>query len=293
MNNIFISTGGVINQPAIDTAKQFYHHEIRAVELSGGVFLDNQVDEIISLSNDYKFQIHNYFPPPKIPFVFNLATSDRVLLKRSMEHVRSAMKLSVAVGRPVYSFHAGFRINPKISELGMPLSESILRDYHSAFEQFVDSVLILAEEAKMQGVTLLIENNVLSKVNLERFSENPLLLTTPDEICSFMDRMPGNVGLLLDLAHLKVSGKSLGFDLVEAHEALRKWIKGYHLSDNDGTEDSNLPISEDSWFWEVINPTLDYYSLEVYRVEIDELVNQYHLVKNKLIELGSRIKGDK
>lgn len=285
MNTVFISTGGIRAKSATETARDFFSHGISAVELSGGAFSATQKDEIFSLRNDVLLQVHNYFPPPSQPFVFNLASSDSVLLDRSVQHVRRAMRLSVAVGRPVYSFHAGFRINPKVSELGLPFGPNVLRERFSAMQQFGESVLLLAEEARREGVTLLIENNVLNAVNMARFGEDPLLLTNPDEIVVFMREMPVNVGLLLDVAHLKVSGVTLGFDPVDAHTKVMPWIRGYHLSDNDGTEDSNQAVASDSWFWDVIESGLDYYSLEVYQVPLSGLVSQYELVKNKLTEI--------
>jgi sugar phosphate isomerase/epimerase len=282
MNTVFVSTGGIREKSAIDTARSLFKQGISAVELSGGAFLENQIDEILLLKNDITFQVHNYFPPPRQPFVFNLASSDPVLLQQSIEHVRSAVRLSAAVGRPVYSFHAGFRINPKVSELGQSLGNSTLRDRNSSLQEFGESVLLLAEEARSEGVTLLIENNVLNIRNFYTFGEDPLLLANPDEIRTFMNEMPVNVGLLLDVAHLKVSGVTLGFNLINAHKMLMPWIRGYHLSDNDGTDDSNQIVTKDSWFWEVIKPGLDYYSLEVYNVPFQELVTQYELVKIQL-----------
>jgi sugar phosphate isomerase/epimerase len=281
---IFISTGGISAKSAAETATDLYQNGIPAVELSGGAYSATYETDLLALSKDLVFQVHNYFPPPAQPFVFNLASSDLALTERSVQHVREAMRLAVALGRPVYSFHAGFRINPRVAELGQPLSRHGLRDRASAFEQFAEKVLLLAEEARREGLTLLVENNVLNAVNRATFGEDPLLLTHPDEIVSFMGRMPSNVGLLLDVAHLKVSARSLGFDPVAAHAQVKPWIRGYHLSDNDGTADTNERVTADSWFWEVIEPGLDYYTLEVYRVSSLELAKQYELVKARLAD---------
>ena len=281
---IFISTGGVSTKTASETAIDLCQHGIPKVELSGGAYSSTYEADLLALRKDLVFQVHNYFPPPAQPFVFNLASSDPAVTERSVQQVREAMRLAVALDRPVYSFHAGFRINPQVSELGQPLGRHVLRDRTSALEQFVEKVLLLAEEARREGVTLLVENNVLSGVNMARFGEDPLLLTNPDEIVTFMKRMPSNVGLLLDVAHLKVSARSLGFNLVNAHALVKPWIQGYHLSDNDGTEDSNEIVRSDSWFWDVINPGLDYYTLEVYLTSSAELAKQYEFVKTRLAE---------
>jgi sugar phosphate isomerase/epimerase len=281
---IFISTGGIRATSAAETAMYFFQHGISGVELSGGAYSVTYEADLLALRKDLVLQVHNYFPPPAQPFVFNLASSDPALTERSVQHVREAMRLAVALGRPVYSFHAGFRINPRVAELGQPLGRHVLRDRTLALEQFGEKVLLLAEEARREGVTLLVENNVLNAVNMATFGEDPLLLTHPDEIATFMANMPFNVGVLLDVAHLKVSARSLGFDPVAAHAQVKPWIQGYHLSDNDGTADTNEIVTADSWFWEVIEPGLDYYTLEVYRVSSAELAKQFELVKARLAE---------
>lgn len=279
---IFISTGGHYQKTAIETALDYYNHGILAVELSGGAFIKNLIPEIKRLPVELKLQIHNYFPPPASPFVFNLASENPNISKLSFEHVSGAIKLAAAISRPVYSFHAGFRIDPQVNELGRRLVQRPLLGRAKALEIFTDRLICLAEEARREGVTLLVENNVINKRNLSSFGEDPLLLTQPDEISFFMGNMPSNVGLLLDVAHLKVSGSAHGFDYVCAHKQLRPWIKAYHLSDNDGSVDSNHAVYEESWFWDDLVKGLDYYSLEVYGVTTPELVIQRDLASVKL-----------
>jgi sugar phosphate isomerase/epimerase len=283
---IFVSTGGISKQSAAETAIDFYSNGIPGVELSGGAFSPTYEADLIALKKKLVLQVHNYYPPPAEPFVFNLASADLVLAERSFQHVRNSIRLAVKLGRPVYSFHAGFRLNPRVAELGRPLETRVLRDRKSAFNQFAERVLLLAEEARREGVKLLIENNVLNVANKAKFGEDPLLLTNPKEIVDLMGVMPSNVGVLLDVAHLKVSARTLGFDPVAAHEQLKPWIQGYHLSDNDGTADTNEPVTPDSWFWKIIKPGLDYYSLEVYRVSLAELASQYQFVK-KILDVKS------
>ena len=281
---IYISTGGHYRQTAVETALDYYQNGILGIELSGGAYSKTYFHDLKALPAQLQFQVHNYFPPPASPFVFNLASDAADISKLSIEHVRSAIRLAVALRRPVYSFHAGFRINPRVNELGRNLALCPLLDRTRALEIFGEHLTFLAEEALREGVTLLIENNVINKVNLASFGEDPLLLTQPDEISAFMRKVPSNVGLLLDVAHLKVSANALGFDLVAAHKQLQPWIKAYHLSDNDGSSDSNNAVSEESWFWDDLIRGLDYYSLEVYRTPTLELVVQRDLVAKRLAE---------
>jgi sugar phosphate isomerase/epimerase len=285
---IFVSTGGERLKTAFETASYFIENEIYGVELSGGKFSPTYLEDLLSLSRHAKLQVHNYFPPPADSFVLNLASADPLILKNSISHVKRAIQLAVLLDRPVYSFHAGFRINPKVKDLGGELGQSKLTDRAIALEIFGDSILSLSEEARREGVSLLIENNVLSKANLLAFGQDPLLLTAPGEISTFMKDLPLNVGLLLDVAHLKVSGKTLGFNLIEAHESLRSWIRGYHLSDNDGLEDSNEPVNENSWFWHCLNSEIDNITLEVYGRDAKFLLDQQKLVTKKINDLVAR-----
>ena len=62
-----------------------------------------------------------------------------------------------------------------------------------------------------------------------------------------------------------------------AHEKLKRWVKAYHLSDNDGSADTNHPVTENSWFWKHIVRGLNYYSLEVYRQSYPFLKEQCKL----------------
>jgi sugar phosphate isomerase/epimerase len=197
---------------------------------------------------------------------------------------RNAIQISSGLERSIYSFHAGFRINPRANELGGKLVARQLMSRRLAIEIFIERVLLLAKEAESMGVRLMIENNVITQSNFNRFGEDPLLFTCPDEIFAVMKEMPKNVGLLLDVAHLKVSANTLDFDLINGHEKLKPWIKGYHLSDNSGDIDSNEQVTSASWFWKYLVRNLDFYTLEVYGATDIELYAQYLLTKEMLAE---------
>ena len=279
---IFLSTGGERHQKAAKTALKYYELGINCVELSGGAYSSTCELDLMALPSGIHLQVHNYFPPPETPFVFNLASNDREIAARSVAHVRNAIRMAILLRRPIYSFHAGFRMNPAVSELGVRLVRHNLLARNVALNIFGERVQALAEEARREGVTLLVENNVINKLNFETYGEDPLLLTDPDEIEFFMTRVPSNVGLLLDVAHLKVSAKTKNFDIVSAHEKVKRWIKGYHLSDNDGDADTNDPVSEHSWFWNYLQKGLNYYSLEVYRQPMSRLSEQRALTETIL-----------
>ena len=261
---IYVSTGGFGKQSAWQTVADFHQAGISEIELSGGKYDRENLSRLFQFKSIVAFQVHNYFPPPKVPFVFNLASLDRDIAKQSNRHVQKAMACAVDLGRTIYSFHAGFLVDPKVDELGKNFGSQSLYDRKESIKAFIDRVHLLSEIAEKLGVELLIENNVLSATNFKSFSSNPFLMASADECVSVMRDTPANVNLLVDVAHLKVSANSLNFDPVDFLEQTNPWTMAYHLSDNDGLSDSNAPFTDDSWFWPYLKRNLNYYSVEVY-----------------------------
>jgi len=284
----FISTGGHYNQPAWKTSEKFYKFGLQGVELSGGAHDQDQLYKLKELSKKITFQIHNYFPPPETPFVFNLASLDQDVGLKSQRHVITAIQWAFELGRPVYSFHAGFLLDPRVSELGKKIESRYLFDHRNSMQVFLERVNYLAEYALELGVDLLIENNVLSNNNFMEFNQLPFLMLTADECVYVMQNTPSNVNLLVDVAHLKVTANSLKFSPVEFLVQCNKWIQAYHLSDNDGKSDSNEIMTERSWFWPYLKSDLDYYSLEIYNVSPSILSQQDNLLVQMLGKIDAK-----
>ena len=214
--------------------------------------------------------------------MINLGSLDPEIGERSVAHVKQALEWCKVLGGDRYSFHAGFLLDPKVDELGRRIINRNLFDREACIETFVARVSELAETAQESGISLMVENNVLSARNAIEFAINPLLMSDPDEGRIIMAMMPENVGLLVDVAHLKVSAKSLGFDPGGMFDQCRDRIAGYHLSDNDGLEDSNQPFTENAWFWPYLMPDVGYYTVEVYGQSPAQLLQQVKLVKSRL-----------
>ena len=66
------------------------------------------------------------------------------------------------------------------------------------------------------------------------------------ECKKIITKTPKNVKLLVDVAHLKVSAKSLKFDTEKFFNDCNDLIGGYHLSDNDGLSDIYLTRQKDA-----------------------------------------------
>ena len=62
---------------------------------------------------------------------------------------------------------------------------------------------------------------------------------------------------------------------------LKPYIKGYHLSDNNGLRDSNKEFTTKSWFYDKLKKNVKYISIEVYTKNIKKLKSLQNLIKKK------------
>jgi len=236
---------------------------VSSIELSGGVphrGIERSIEELRAYA---RLQLHNYFPPADPPFVFNLASPVDYLRDRTIQSMTRALELSARIGAERYSIHAGFLVDPPVTYLGASWQSLERTDVREAQRLFIDSVLKLREVASRVGVRLLIENNVLTAGTKNQCGDDVLLMATGEQITAIMERLPDDVGLLMDVAHLKVTATTLGLDPLEELDLVSAHTAGYHLSDNDGFADTNGPVTRESWFWSALKPTAGFVTLEV------------------------------
>jgi sugar phosphate isomerase/epimerase len=279
---IYISTGGIKNKNASKFSEELVSYGINEIELSGGLHSESLLDDLLILSTKINFQIHNYFPPPEKPFVLNLGSLDPEVGMKSYNHIVKALEWCSILGCDHYSFHAGFLLDPGVHELGKKIVDRDLYDRDKSKEIFVSRVKNLHEIAKNSDITLMIENNVLSNNNSLEFKSNPLLMCAPEECNEVLNNLPEDIKLLIDVAHLKVSANSLNFNPEKMFHMCENRIGGYHLSDNNGLSDTNQAFNSKSWFWNYLNPLIDYISIEVYSSDFNLLLDQKKLTELKL-----------
>lgn len=277
----YVSTGGIKDKTCIETAKILYEEMgVSCIELSGGIYDPDFERNLIRLKNSgCEITLHNYIPFKRDSYVINLASNNEKVIKQTVCHVKKALEYSSLIGAKYYAIHAGYLIDPAPEELGRTLNKKIILDRGLALKAFKTRVSELSSYAKKLNVRLLIENNVISNENYEIFNENPLLLCEVEEIEAFFKDLNSSVGLLLDVAHLKVSSNSLGFDLNKSIQNLNKYVEGYHISDNNGFSDENQKIDKDAWFLGFLK-RLPYNVLEVYDYKEEVIKDQLELLKN-------------
>lgn len=216
------------------------------IELSGGTEHEEDVcKKLMTLKKTHglNFMCHNYFPAPKIPFVANLASLNDAIHEQTMSHFKKSIDLSVALGATKFGLHAGFYTDIFLGEIGKNIKKRPLYDKKKARKRFCKSF----DELKRYSddrVTLYIENNVIAAHNFSNYDcNNLLMLTTLDEYEALKKEI--DFTLLLDIAHLFVSSKTLGNPFFESATALWHETDYVHISDNDGKRDTNKPLNPD------------------------------------------------
>lgn len=284
---IYISSSCVRSSAIKDSIIKLVDYGFSAIEFSGGTRLYAEMEnDILSLKTErnLNYLCHNYFPPPQQDFVLNIASLNEDIYKRSFDHVVNALKLSQKIGADKFAVHAGFLIDIPLNEIGISIASQRLFDEKKSKERFYSAMAELLSIANEYGIKLYVENNVVSEQNYKNFgSVNPFFVCTQADITELKKEVPG-IEALIDIAHLKVSCNTLGFNYEEQAKQLIEETDYIHLSDNDGATDSNKEISEDSDTYKIlseINLKGKTITLEIYS-GLDKVKESYNSI-NKLI----------
>lgn len=223
--------------------RELAEHGFQNIELSGGTeYYESYEKDISDLKEKYNlnYLVHNYFPPPKEDFVLNLASLDDAIYEKSLAQLRKAIRLASLLGVDKFGFHAGFYVDISVAEIGKAISACNLWDIKEAYERFCNGFNIIKNEAK--EIEIYIENNVYSKTNFNVYGlPNPFMLTSPEEYRELKQHI--DFELLLDVAHLYVSSRTLGFDFDSHLNQMIIETDYVHLSDNDGYHDQNAAFA--------------------------------------------------
>ena len=282
---IYISSSCVKASLIKDSIEKLYEYGFQNIEFSGGTRpYDEMESDILNFKNKYdlNYLCHNYFPPPQENFVLNLASLNKDIYERSFNHVKQALDLSARIGADKFAVHAGFLIDIPLNEIGQSVSSKQLFDEVKAKEQFFEAVKQLKIVADKYRIKLYIENNVVSTQNFKNFGNtNPFFICSKQDAEEFIKLVP-SVQILVDLAHLKVSCKTLELNFEEQADYFLNITDYVHLSDNDGLSDSNKEIEQDSNVYEVLrkaNLKNKTFTLEVY-TGLDKVKETYNLINN-------------
>jgi sugar phosphate isomerase/epimerase len=244
---IHASTACVGTRDLWETLDAYRAAGLTAVELGA-----TRIDDVSDLAQRLRdtgldFAVHNYFPPPREPFVLNLASPDDGIRRRSLELARNAIDLCADIDAPFYSVHAGFVLDPVGRDGdGFAFADPEPGAADVALDRYADAYAQLSRHGGERGVAVLVENNVCTPS-----LRGKLLLQTTDEFAELRRRVP-ETAILVDTGHLNVSARTFGFDPTEFVEALGPAIGGWHLHANDGSADTHDPAAPGWWAIEML-----------------------------------------
>ena len=243
--SIYVSTSCLSKKYDFSQTLDIYSKlDIKNVEL--GVCKDSTLD-VTKLIKKYNFNyiVHHYFPPPKKPFIINLASQDKQILEKSIHQMIKSIDFCTDFNINFFSFHAGFRVDPGIN---LKFDFSKIPEYENSFNTFKKSVEKIVDYAERRCVKVAIENNVLSEYNLVDGQNKLLLMCELWEFERLFSEINSkNLGVLLDIGHLKVTANLLKFDANEFIYKLKDKIFAVHVHENNGRLDEHKCIREGDW----------------------------------------------
>ena len=245
---IYVSSACVHAEKIGDVLYMYSNAGIENIELSGGtVFYPELEDDLKYYAQKKKvnYVCHSYFPPPKKDFVVNLAACNDKIYWQSIDHYKNCIEMLKRLECRVLSIHAGFFVEIAPNEIGKALSNDVIYDKGKALDRFCGAYQMIDNICKQSGIRLYLENNVLNQDNYERFGmENLLMLTDYEDFKELQSQL--EFDLLLDLAHLHVSAKTLNKNYEKQCADFAPYVKWIHMSENNGIVDQHKPLTEGS-----------------------------------------------
>ena len=291
---IFVSTSCLKENKSVkQVIKEYVKIGIKNIELGPTHKYEEGILEFIKnikKRHNIQFTLHGYFPPQKEQLIVNLASQNQRIRKSSITHIKKMIDTALEISAELCSFHAGFLVDPE--KLGQPFNKNIRCQYEDAYKTFLLSVIEICKYAKDKKIKIAFENNEASYYNLINGKNELLLMCEPYEFERlFMDLEKHgitNLGILLDLGHLKVSANNLNFDPHKFIKIFKDKIVEIHISENDGSTDQALSLKEDSWAVKVLQTTSfkdQIITLEAIKLDVEEIQNQTSLIRKSEIKV--------
>ncbi|MBF0511546.1 MAG: TIM barrel protein [Candidatus Omnitrophica bacterium] len=298
---LYVSTACLSDKRDLRKVLEIYQYlGISRVEISGAhdwISFEDLAGLIKQFqARNMRFIFHNYFPRPKQDFVLNVMSSNAFIQNQTQGLMAQAIKLAKVTGVDLYCFHAGYLADAVTKSDGMfdfPGQKTWLNQ-QEAEKIFFLNYQRFFKEFDSTGVLIGLEN-----LFPPRRGPNPSTCCSFEDIQRIME-IPwiknSDLGLLIDLGHLKVAAHILGFNpdefLDQVVDAYGPKIYEVHLSENDGLEDLHRVIEKGSWQLKCLGkfigtgPVLSgkgtRFSLESRGLEPDELKKNYELMVNEM-----------
>ena len=216
------------------------------------------------LKYPFNFLVHNYFPVPKKNIIINIASSDYLIRKKSIKHIKNSILFTKKINASLYTFHPGFIMDPiseskskKNYDFKFKKFKKNEINYNNSFNSMVISLKEIVKFAKKEKIKIAIETEGSRKKNF-------YFLYHYDEYLRLYKIFNKNdFGLNLNLGHLNLASKCLGFDKLTFIKKLKKYIVAIEMSHNNGLKDEHLPLKKNAWYWTLLK---DKYFKKAYKI---------------------------
>ena len=184
----------------------------------------------------------------------NLAYDERIELCRKV--MQAQIEFCRGIGATRLVIHSGLE---SLTTIRQKVRDTLLSDDELLLGK-KNEVIALKEAGKLAsdaGVTICVENgdahlweiNVITQSggkasDLAKYHERLLL---PNIVRQLEEVNLSNVVMTLDVGHLYIAAKILGFDYLAAIRNAASWIGHLHISDNFGNLDRNVYNEPDRW----------------------------------------------
>lgn len=278
---LYISSSSVSTYDVLEAVSALYPIT-KQIELSGGCrYAPGLLERLIAFKQAHpvQFLLHSYFPPPPDNFVLNFADTGQA----TRDFIERSMVFVTSLDVPYYSIHAGFRADFSSDSGGLLHQQS---PKFFTLDGIAENVRWF--KSRWPEILLALENLYPNNGNTSCG-----FMMSPDEIGEALELMP-DIGLLLDLGHIKVSAHLMGFDYLAAVDRIfdqyGSRIMEIHLSENDGTVDDHYPITDVSDQYRIVKNRADFIRDHDIKVTIEaretggaELEASYHLMLGALV----------
>lgn len=281
LNNIFVSTTFLKDEKKVTEALSLCKkNNVKNIELGSNHIYEPSVLKKIK-SYKFRYLVHNYFPVPKKSFVVNIASLDKELRERSINHIISSIKFADKINASLYTFHPGFLSDPKPS-IGSKINYDFIftdkkNNYNRCFNLFLDSlkkILLIVKKKRYKTKIAIETEGSISKKNL-------ILMQKPSEYKIFMNLFSKKqIGINLNIGHLNLASKAFNFSRTEFVNNIADYIVAMELSHNSRLKDDHLPLKSSAWYWKIINDdrfTKCYKILEFRNTNIQRIIKNFKL----------------
>ena len=116
----------------------------------------------------------------KKSFNLNLSSERKVIRNKSLKLVKDSINLCCEINSKLYSFHAGFTVDPP--KLGAPFPREKIPERSKTVETYIESLDKIVRYAYDRGIKIAMEPNVVQKFNLVDNMNKLCLFAEFDEI---------------------------------------------------------------------------------------------------------------